>query len=125
MKVEFKIEVDIPIGHKVIRYDKAKTGDFFINEYDIVEEWVYQETSGNKYIILEKTDKQGEMLVGCLCGVSNFSLELAKVDICNFGFVGIIKNYSDGLYEVAKKKWKYAYPVSQEQLIKLATKIGE
>ena len=73
-----------------------------------------------------KVIKQGEDLIGCLCGVSDDSLELAKESSKEFGLVKVIKKVNDfniyideeGIY------WNYAYPIPKEKLLKLAENIG-
>ena len=126
MKVE--IEIDVPEGYRPVRYGKVNKGEWSINKYGRVAQWDSDEQSDWEYIILEKIVKQGEDLIGCLCGVDSYTYDRAKENAKKLKNVRYILGYiedEETYTSVDGGNYSYAYPVPQEQLLKLAERIGE
>ena len=125
MKVEIELDVEIPIGYKAVKYNTPKNGDYYLNENMVVELWDLERICACYFIILEKAVKHGKDLIGCLCGVSNTSLEHARINSEDLLFTREISLYDtkDCKYEAIDGLWKYAYPVSKQKLKELMNKI--
>ena len=125
MKVEIEIDMEIPTGYKLVRFGFAKQGDWVLELDDLsVHEWRLKRGSVNEYFILEKVVKQGRDLVGCLCGLSDESLEIAKYAAEELCVLGAVFNYVDESefpYAGADCSWKFAYPVAEEDIKKFLT----
>jgi hypothetical protein len=125
------IEVDVPEGYKAVKYDYVRTGELYIGDDGEVEEWLYTPRAGVKCIVIEEIVKQGEELVGCLCGFSDKSLKSAKCYADAWRgkgiFVDVVKGIShDGYYNtVCGGCYTYAYPVSKEKLEQLIKNLEE
>jgi hypothetical protein len=122
-KMKVEIEMEVPKGYKVVGYDYVRTNEYYITSLDgKPKKWEHSHCSCGKCIILEPVIKQGEELIGCLCGVSDYSLENAECKSETFFQVEVIIGYHYGEYITqCNSRWKYAYPVSEETYIKYLT----
>ena len=124
MKVE--IDIEIPDGYELVRYGAILADNYYLNEHKEVkkremgQEMIYG-------IVVEKKVKQGEDLVGCLCGLSDLGIENAKENAEELNILGEIVYVCDNgeYFTRCDMCWKYAYPVPRERLLELANIIGE
>lgn len=107
-KQKIEIEIDVPVGMEV-------AGHEFIGD-------AYDKSSKDYSIFFKKKVKQGDELVGMLCGLSDLSLNEAKIKSNSFKHTGIIFNYnsrSEWPFITNGSTFKYAYPVSADKLKEL------
>jgi hypothetical protein len=120
-----KVNVRIPKGYKATgEFRRVTFGELYYdsNATSSVETWEEGDSSVGKYIILRKVVKQKEQLVGCLCGVANCFLAIAKDNADNFTKLRVINYYdaeTEMYVDVTGGKWAYAYPVSEDKLKEL------
>ena len=119
-----ELNIKLPKGYKATgEYREVQYGEYY---YDTTERcaivWTRNSESNHPYIILGKCAKQGDDLIGCLCGVADCFLSIAKERAENLTKIRVIDNYipERDIYEDnSGVQWQYAYPVSLGNLKKL------
>jgi hypothetical protein len=84
----------------------------FLKGCDLVER------DGKPYVSVP----QGEELIGMLCVVSDQWLESAKKISENISIISKYNNKLNLYTDITGTSWRYAYPVSKQQLLELAEK---
>jgi hypothetical protein len=115
-----KLDVTVPSGYKATgEYRRLTYGDFYYdNLYSCAGKWTESDSSAKKYIVLQREIKQEKELIGCLCGVSNYSLVNAESKSETFFQVEVIVDYRGEYITQSNNRWRYAYPVSEETYLR-------
>ena len=125
-----ELNIDLPQGYRATgEYRYVQWGEHYYNNVcKCVLLWERNEESDFAHIIIEEDYRQGEELIGCLCGVSDFSLEQAKCKSETFYQVEEIIGYSrtgSQYRTICNSTWRYAYPVSEETYKKYLAKLNK
>jgi hypothetical protein len=115
-----ELNMNMPRGYRATgEFRKVLLGElYYDNKYSSVRRWVKSDKSTGEYLIADK-EYSGEDLVGCLCGVSDYSLEDAETNAEYISDVTLILTYDEDaeLYMGSdSRKYIYAYPVSAEDV---------